>query len=229
MTRHDQFEHAALTNVGVKRSHNQDCCTVLLARDQATWFDKGHVFHVADGMGAHAVGELASKLAVDVIPHTYHKYAGEGIVKAMQKAFTEANAIIHERGQKNPEFEGMGTTSSSLILRGDGAWVGHVGDSRVYRVRNGKIEQLTFDHSLVWEKARMKQVDPDEIQDTPHNVIVRSLGPDVEVVGRRERPVSRRDGRHLPAVQRRPERAADRLGDGRGGQHPAARAKRASS
>src|SRR5262245_43741979 len=141
VNRYDQLEHASLTNVGVKRSHNQDSCSALLARDNATWVEKGHVFHVADGMGAHAVGELASKLAAEVIPHTYHKYAHEGIVKAVQKAFTEANATIHERGQKNPEFEGMGTTSSTLILREDGAWLGHVGDSRVYRVRNGKIQQ----------------------------------------------------------------------------------------
>src|SRR5207249_10699397 len=76
------------------------------------------------------------------------------------------------------DFHGMGTTATALILRADGAWVGHVGDSRVYRIRAGMIEQLSFDHSLVWELARRQQKAPEEMQGIPPNVIVRSLGPE---------------------------------------------------
>jgi len=178
VTRFDQFEHASLTDVGVRRSHNQDDFAVHLASDEAQWGQRGHLFLVADGMGAHAVGEKASEQAASVVPHIYHKHTQEGSASALRKAFVEANASIHACGQQNREFEGMGTTSTALLLRPDGAWVGHVGDSRAYRVRGGVIEQLSYDHSLVWEHARLQQIDPDEVQDIPSNVIHRCLGPE---------------------------------------------------
>src|SRR5262249_35467527 len=178
VTGYDQIEHASLTDVGIRRSHNQDSHGVLLASDAAHWQEQGHIYLVADGMGAHAVGEMASELAVKIILHTYHKHAPEGPASAPRKAFVGANASIHARGQQNREFEGMGTTGTALLLRPEGAWVGHVGDSRAYRVRDGRIEQLSFDHSLVWELARRQRVDPDELQGIPSNVIVRSLGPE---------------------------------------------------
>jgi PPM family protein phosphatase len=124
---------------------------------------------------------MASAMACQIIPLTYQKHAADNVVTALRKAFAEANSSIHERGQANKEFEGMGTTGTTLILRADGAWVGHCGDSRAYRIRNGQIEQLSFDHSLLWEKARRQGVKPEELTDVPHNVIVRSLGPDPEV------------------------------------------------
>ncbi len=148
------------------------------ATDAAQFQERGHVFLVADGMGAHAVGELASKMAVDNIPHIYSKYAGEGAMPALRKAFVEANCTINTRGRQNREFQGMGTTASALILRPEGAWIGHVGDSRVYRIRGGVIEQLSFDHSLIWELARRQQKRPEEMHGIPPNVIVRSLGPE---------------------------------------------------
>jgi protein phosphatase len=175
---YDNLEYASLTDVGIRRSHNQDAHAILLAADRDEWRDRGHVLLVADGMGAHAVGELASKLAVDIIPHTYTKYAHEGAAAALRKAFVEANLSIHNRGQQNREFAGMGTTGTALVLRPEGAWIGHVGDSRVYRIRDGKIEQLSFDHSLHWELARRQHVNPDKLQGIPSNVIVRSLGPE---------------------------------------------------
>jgi protein phosphatase len=178
VTRFDQIEHACVTDVGVRRSHNQDNHAVQLAGDDEQWRQRGHLFLVADGMGAHAVGEKASEQAAAVIPHTYHKYAPQGPAAALRKAFIEANASIHACGQQNREFEGMGTTSTALLLRPDGAWVGHVGDSRAYRIRAGVIEQLSYDHSLVWEYARLQQIDPDDVQDIPSNVIHRCLGPE---------------------------------------------------
>jgi protein phosphatase len=178
VTRFDQIEHASLTDVGVRRSHNQDNHAVQLARDEEQWQVRGHLFLVADGMGAHAVGEKASEQAAGLIPHTYHKHAQQGPAPALRKAFVEANASIHACGQANREFEGMGTTATSLLLRPEGAWIGHVGDSRVYRIRDGRVDQLSYDHSLVWEYARLKGIDPDQVQDIPSNVIHRCLGPE---------------------------------------------------
>ncbi len=181
MTRFDQIEHACLTDVGVRRSHNQDNFAIQLAVDEEQWKQRGHLFLVADGMGAHAVGEKASEQAAAVIPHTYHKHAQAGLAgaaNALRRAFVEANASIHACGEANREFQGMGTTGTALLLRPEGAWVAHVGDSRCYRTRNGVIEQLSYDHSLVWEYARIQHIDPDEVEDIPSNVIHRCLGPE---------------------------------------------------
>ena len=172
------IEYASLTDVGVRRSHNQDAHVALPAGDALQWEQRGHLFLVADGMGAHAVGELASKIAIDNIPHIYVKHAQEGPSTSLRRAMLETNTAIHTRGQQNREFEGMGTTGTVLLLRPEGVWLGHVGDSRAYRVRDNKIEQLTFDHSLVWELARRQGVRPEELQGIPSNVIVRSLGPE---------------------------------------------------
>lgn len=181
MTGKDQIEHGVLSDVGMRRSQNQDSFAVQLATNAEQWQKHGHVFLVADGMGAHAVGEMASELASTIIPLTYSKYAADGPVPAIEKAFQEANASIHNKGQQNREFKGMGTTSSLLVLRAEGAWVGHVGDSRVYRIRGNQVEQLSFDHSLLWELARRQRVRPDQITGVPSNVIVRSLGPEGRV------------------------------------------------
>lgn len=178
MIRFDQIEHACLTDVGVRRSHNQDNLAVQLASDPEGWLRRGHLFLVADGMGAHAVGEKASEQAAQVIPHIYQKHTGQGAAAAIRRAFVEANATIHACGQQNREFEGMGTTSTALVLRADGGWIGHVGDSRCYRIRKGVIDQLSYDHSLVWEYARLQHIDPDEVEDIPSNVIHKCLGPE---------------------------------------------------
>jgi serine/threonine protein phosphatase PrpC len=178
VTRFDQIEHASLTDVGVRRSHNQDSHAIQLARDDEQWQQRGHLFLVADGMGAHAVGEKASEQAASLIPHTYHKYVQQGPRAALRKAFVEANASIHACGKANREFDGMGTTTTALLIRPEGAWIGHVGDSRAYRIRNGLIEQLSYDHSLVWEYARINRIDPSEVQGVSSNIIHRCLGPE---------------------------------------------------
>jgi len=171
----------ARTDVGVKRSHNQDAYGIRMAANDAAWRRRGHVFVVADGMGAHAVGELASKMAVQAIEHTYPRLKDDDPKEALKTAFTFANDTIHEKGNQNPEFRGMGTTATTLVLLPEGAVLGHVGDSRCYRIRRDVIEQLSYDHSLQWELARQKHVTPEEMSHIPSNVIVRSLGPQPEV------------------------------------------------
>ena len=151
----NQIEYASHTDVGIRRSHNQDRHAVMPAADDEHWRSVGHVFLVCDGMGGHAVGEMAAEKAVYNIPHIFSKYAHDGAIPALRRAFTEANSIIHNLGQQNREFKGTGTTGTALVLRPEGVWVGHVGDSRAYRVRGGVIEQLTFDHSLQIGRAHV--------------------------------------------------------------------------
>lgn len=177
----DPVNEFALTDVGMKRSHNQDAFGIALAPNEAVWRARGHLFIVADGMGAHAVGELASKLAADIVQLSYSKSRGVPPQIALERAISEANQTIHERGQLNKEFEGMGTTATSLVLYPEGALVGHVGDSRCYRIRGNHIEQLSFDHSLQWELARRQKVSPEKLTSVPSNIIVRSLGPTADV------------------------------------------------
>lgn len=178
----NEIEHSAKTHVGIKRPHNQDAFVVQQAPDKDNWHTVGHLYLVADGMGGHAVGEKASAKAVQEIPLKFVKcIATDGPANALRKAFQEANAGIHAIGESNPEFRGMGTTATALVLRGEGAWVAHVGDSRAYRIRDGSIQQLTYDHSYSWELARRLGIPPEEMEDVKKNVIVRSLGPDALV------------------------------------------------
>lgn len=170
---------AALTDTGMRRANNQDSYAIVRASKPEVWRKRGHVYMVADGMGAHAVGELASKLACDNIPHAYIKLKTESPSEAIVKAYREVGGIIHSKATANKDFQGMGTTCSTLVLLPEGALIAHVGDSRVYRIRRGQIQQLTFDHSLVWELVKHKHLSIDQAQrSVPRNVITRSLGPD---------------------------------------------------
>ena len=189
-----EIEHFGLTDVGVKRSHNQDAFTVQKAPDRGHWERVGHLFIVADGMGGHAVGEKASARAVQEIPLTYVKHVHEGPAPALRHAFQEANAGINAVGTSNPEFRGLGTTATALALRDEGAWIAHVGDSRAYRIRGGQIQQLTYDHSYAWEMARRLGIPPEELGEVKRNVIVRSLGPDPLVQVDVEGPYPLEDG-----------------------------------
>jgi protein phosphatase len=181
-TWHPGLEHAALSDVGMRRSNNQDASAVVLASDGESWRRRGHIFVVADGMGAHAAGELASKLAAERIPFNYHKLAEATPIEALRKSVREANTEIHRRGQANAEFHGMGTTASVVTLLPQGALIAHVGDSRVYRLRGTTLEQLTFDHSLVWEMSAAGQLPKEDLPNViPKNIITRSLGPHPEV------------------------------------------------
>lgn len=180
----------------MRRANNQDSHAVLPAESPERFATRGHLFVVADGMGAHVAGELASSMATESISMNYFRPSQLTASDALCNSVHEANAEIHDRGQKNPEFHNMGTTCSSLALLAEGAVISHVGDSRVYRLRGNTFEQLTFDHSLVWEMEASGQIHPDSVlgQSIPKNVITRSLGPSAEVAVDVEGPFPIRPG-----------------------------------
>ncbi|NLX53965.1 MAG: serine/threonine-protein phosphatase [Planctomycetaceae bacterium] len=179
----DSLQHAEVSDIGLRRTTNQDAYAVVLANDMEAWRRSGHLFVVADGMGAHAAGELASELAVSGIAHRYPKYHDLSPPEALHRAIQETNAEVHQRGRANVDFHNMGTTASVLALLPQGALVAHVGDSRVYRVRGRILEQLTFDHSLVWELREHAQSEEhaEFASVVPKNIITRSLGPNSTV------------------------------------------------
>jgi protein phosphatase len=187
---------AALTDIGMRRRNNQDSMAMHLADGRVAWERSGHLFIVADGMGAHAAGELASRLAVDLIQHHYEKQHQPKPIENLHRAVIEANNEIYRRGQANIEFRNMGTTCSVLALLPEGAMCAHVGDSRVYRLRGSELEQLTFDHSLVWEMHAAGGISDETLQNStiPKNVITRSLGPNPSVLIDLEGPIPIRKG-----------------------------------
>ncbi len=172
----------ARTDVGLRRKNNEDSHCVHLCHDEAEWARSGHLLMVADGMGGHAVGELASRIAAETVPHTYLKSPPGDPRRLVMEAILAANHAINERGTQNADFHHMGTTCSVLALTPRGAVIGHVGDSRVYRVRRDRVDQLTFDHSLQWELERQNGGLEGLIDLSQHkNIITRSLGPEKDV------------------------------------------------
>lgn len=182
VTWENSVEVAVLSDIGMRRTNNQDSYAVVTASNEQKWRERGHLFLVADGMGAHAAGELASKLAADNVPLTYDKLRDMPAAEALRRSVEDANNKIHSRGEANVDFHGMGTTHTSLLLTPEGAIVAHVGDSRVYRLRGNLFEQLSFDHSLVWEMMAGGKLSEREVPSyIPRNIITRSLGPSPEV------------------------------------------------
>ncbi len=175
-------QYASRTDVGMRRAANQDSLAVRLCSEYAEWQQCGHFFAVADGMGGHSVGDLASRISVETLPLAYFKMDTESIPERLKGAIVAANRAISDKARENPEFADMGTTCSTLVLSPVGAFVGHVGDSRVYRVRNHEIQQLSFDHSLQWEMIRQGRATMENVDMLhPRNVITRCLGPDQNV------------------------------------------------
>lgn len=177
-----RIEVAGQTDVGRKRAHNEDNFAIL--------GDFG-LYIVADGMGGHASGEVASQLAVDTMREFFSATADDPdrtwpYKMDRSRAYEEnrlitaiklSNLRIYEAAKNNPKQKGMGTTIVALFVTGEGVYTAHVGDSRVYRFRDGAMEQLTEDHSLLNDYMKMKKLSEEEVANFPHkNVIVRALG-----------------------------------------------------
>lgn len=175
--------YAALTDIGLRRSNNQDAHAVKIATTARQWLNRGHLFIVADGMGAHAAGEVASQLAVETVAQSYLKRSGETPVNSLVHAVYDAHRVIREKSKREDAYRDMGTTCDAFVMGPQGLLIAHVGDSRVYRVRGELIEQLTFDHSLVWEVCMATNLPFDQAPSyIPKNQITRSLGPTEKLV-----------------------------------------------
>ena len=165
-----RYTAAALTDRGRKRPSNED----------AFGFSVEHgVYVVCDGMGGAAAGEIASSIAVDEVLRqlTSGRVADLPLPDAAGRAVLAANAAILSRAQRNRRLNGMGTTLVMLVAEERRAWVLNVGDSRCYRLRDARLEQLTQDHSLVEEQVRMGRMSESEALRSPlRNVITRALG-----------------------------------------------------
>jgi PPM family protein phosphatase len=175
-------EAQAITDVGHLREHNEDFFGS---------FPEEGLYVVADGMGGHSSGDRASKLAVDMLRDFFKEtkrdpnkvwpfkmdrgrsYEENRLITGVRIG----NRRIFDDGEKNLSYRGMGTTIVALTVAGDRAQIAHVGDSRVYRFRNGDLELLTRDHSLINDYRRAKpELTEEELAEIPKNVITRALG-----------------------------------------------------
>lgn len=173
---------AQRTDVGRKRQHNEDSVAYIIPKDQELLTHKGALFIVADGMGGHAAGEVASEIAVDTVCTLYYQDPDTDIPTSLVRAIQYANAAIYQRATENEQHTGMGTTCVVAVLRESTAFVANVGDSRGYLVRRGQVRQITQDHSWVAEQVRMGQMSEEEARNhSMRNIITRSLGPFPEV------------------------------------------------
>jgi protein phosphatase len=181
------LEVAGQTDVGRRRSHNEDTFAIL---------PEYGLFMVADGMGGHALGEIASQMAVDTLREFFAATADDPLRAwsykrdrarlyeqyRLRAAIKLCNHRIHEYGQRFCGERGMGTTLCALVAVEDGFCIAHVGDSRVYRIRDGGIVPLTEDHSLLNDYKKLKKLTDEEAHNfREKHVIVRALGTDDDV------------------------------------------------
>jgi protein phosphatase len=178
-----KIRYAAKTDVGMKRTHNEDYFSLI---------EDEQLFIVADGMGGHASGEVASKMSAETMSDFYRRTREDEdatwpfkmdrslsyIENRLVCSIKLANLRIYEMSIRDIRYKGMGTTIVSTMVCGDKIYVAHVGDSRVYRIRQNEIKQLTRDHSLLEDYKEAKpDMTEEEERNFPHkNVITRALG-----------------------------------------------------
>lgn len=177
-----KLQYAGATHVGMKRDHNEDNLLLL---------PEHNLFVVADGMGGHSSGEVASKIAVDTLGAFFEESLEDEEItwpfkpdrnlsfdeNRLVAAVKLANRNIFEHALDDIRSKGMGTTFVGMHWANETAFVAHVGDSRCYRIRDRKLEQLTEDHSLLNDYKKIQKLTPEEEANFPHkNIIVRALG-----------------------------------------------------
>jgi serine/threonine protein phosphatase PrpC len=182
-------EHAMLAKLawafcsepGDVRPHNEDFAGAYAPTVPEDAWDRGPLWVVADGMGGHEAGEVASRIAVDTVLEQWTSGTAGPPPNTLRTAVRAANTAVHDAGMEAGR-RGMGTTLTALTLAGREAIVAHVGDSRAYLVRGGQCSQLTTDHSRVAELLRMRLITAEQAVDHPaRSMLTRSLGADMIV------------------------------------------------
>ena len=177
-------EGAMRTDTGAVRTHNEDFVAYIAPQQGDPAAARGVLVLVADGMGGHAAGEVASEIAVTTVRRVFYELPGSA-PEVLASAFMAANRAILDWSNVNPECKGMGTTCTAIVICDDNAWLAHVGDSRAYHWRDGVMTQLSDDQTLVAQMVREGQITAEEAHNSPmSNVILQALGsgPDISPV-----------------------------------------------
>ncbi len=165
------------THVGQVRSHNEDWVEVYEPEEEQVLARKGSLYIVADGMGGHRAGEVASQGAAQETVNSYYADANTDIIQSLTDAVKKANKRVYRQSMENPEQMGMGTTLVAAVLHDANLYIANVGDSRAYLIREGEISQITNDHSWVEEQVRVGIITSEQARHHPQrNVITRAMG-----------------------------------------------------
>lgn len=158
----------AQSDIGMVRKTNEDSYVCL----------SPHLFVVADGMGGHVAGEIASNLGTNTIREYIEKIPPPAEwEQSLKEAIVQANTTIYRMAQAKSEYQGMGTTVTAVYLDNEEIYWSHVGDSRLYLIRENMLHQITNDHSLVWELMQNGSITSEEAQVHPHrNILTRAVG-----------------------------------------------------
>jgi serine/threonine protein phosphatase PrpC len=190
------IEVASLTDVGLQRSNNEDCCLYWEPDNNEEFRRKGRLAVVADGMGGYEGGQEASRLAVESVRHVYDSSSGNDPQKVLVDALGSAHRNIQRYAEEHPQFQGMGTTCTALSILGRQLCFAHVGDSRLYLVREAAASRLTRDHSYVGRLVESGIVRSEDAESHPQrHILTAALGSGREVEPDfPERPVILQEG-----------------------------------
>lgn len=176
-----QIVGAMRTDRGLVREANEDAVAWITPQDETVARSHGSLAIVADGMGGHAAGEIASAIAVEVIQRVYYDLKAP-TPKVLEAAFNLANSAILKYADQHPECRGMGTTCTVLAFWDGKAWLGHIGDSRAYLLHKGELRQLSEDQTLVAQLVSEGAITREEADSSPvQNVILQALGARAEI------------------------------------------------
>jgi PPM family protein phosphatase len=175
------IDFGASTDVGLVREENQDTFGIFPPDANSDRPSRGRLFVVADGMGGHKGGKVASELAVKTIGEVYFSDGNESVQESLVNAIQAANEVLFSASKKDPALSGMGTTCVTVVVKGSLIYVAHIGDSRVYRVTRDSIFQVTEDHTAVSEMQRRGILTAEEAKHHPErSVLYRALGTKLE-------------------------------------------------
>lgn len=164
------FDHVIVSEIGLKRKNNEDAAGVFNIND-------GLLVIVCDGLGGNRGGEVASSLSVETISNSFKNSKEPDYLLRIKNSIVEANELLLDLSSKNPNVNGMATTAEVLFIEDSTLYLGHVGDSRIYEMKNDKLKQLTKDHSLVQQLVDNGLLTSDQAESHPNrNVIVRAIG-----------------------------------------------------
>jgi PPM family protein phosphatase len=166
------------TDVGNIRSNNEDAAIYLRVANKETSQSRGSLMMVADGMGGHQAGEVASRIATEVVCQEYfNSKKNWSVTEALRHAYGVANNRILKLAASNTIYRGMGTTCTAIVISGDDLYFAHVGDSRAYLFKDEKLHRVTEDHTYVQELLRNNEIKPEEVSTHPkRNILTNAMG-----------------------------------------------------
>ncbi len=164
------FIYTTISKVGLIRSENEDSLGVFKV-------DSGLLIIVCDGLGGNNAGEVASQLAVDSIYNHFRNSPGDNYIEKIKSSMIETNKVVYEKANSDFNLNGMSTTAEVLFIKDNKAYIGHIGDSRIYISTDNKLKQLTKDHSFVQKLVDDGVLSEKEAEFHPNrNIITRALG-----------------------------------------------------